>query len=82
MIFSVTSKKTESFGKGKYLSKDRFEIEPGLKVFFYDPESIVREFSPFGLVEFNEIDEPIKYMKGFDPVKLNFVLCKKHWHSV
>lgn len=77
MIFIVTSKKTELFGKGRYLSKDRFEIEPGLKVFFYDSDSIVREFSPFGLVEFREIEEPVKFMEGVDPLRLYFVVCQK-----
>jgi SAM-dependent methyltransferase len=77
MIFVVTSKKTDLFGKGKYLSKDRFEIEPGLKVFFYDDDSITREFSPFGLAEYKEIDEPVKFMRGVDPMKLYFVVCKK-----
>jgi predicted SAM-dependent methyltransferase len=77
MIFIVTSKKMDRFGKGRYLSKDRFEIEPGLKVFFYDSDSIVREFSPFGLVEFREIEEPVKFMEGVDPLRLYFVICRK-----
>jgi SAM-dependent methyltransferase len=77
MIFVVTSKKTDLYGKGKYLSRDRFEIEPGLKAFFYDSESLVREFLPFGLVEYKEIGEPVKFMKGVDPLKLYYVVCKK-----
>jgi len=77
LIFVVTSKKMDLYGKGKYLSRDRFEIEPGLKVFFYDPDSIVREFSTFGLAEYKEIDEPVKFMEGVDPLKLYYVVCKK-----
>jgi len=77
MIFIVTSKVTELYGKGKYLSKDRFEIEPGLKVYFYDSDSIIREFSPFGLVEYREIKEPVKFMKGVEPLSLYFVVCRK-----
>lgn len=77
MIFVVTSKKADLYGKGKYLSRDRFEIEPGLKVFFYDPDSIEREFSLFGLVEYKEIEEPVKFMKGVDPLKLYYVVCGK-----
>ena len=50
MIFIVTSKKTDLFGKGRYLSKDRYEIVPGLKVFFYDSDSIVGNFPLLGLL--------------------------------
>lgn len=77
LIFVVTSKKMDLYGKGKYLSSDRFEIEPGLKAYFYDSESLVREFLPYGLVEYEEIDEPVKFMKGVDPLKLYFVVCRK-----
>jgi hypothetical protein len=77
MVCVVTSKEIDLFGKGKLISKDRFAVEPGLKVFFYDPESIVREFSPFGLVDFKEIEEPVKFMTGVDPVKLYYLVCKK-----
>lgn len=77
MIFTVTSKMIESYGKGRYLSKDRFEIEDGLKVFYYDPESIRKEFSQSGLIHFKEIEEPIRFAKGLEPLKLYFVLCKK-----
>jgi ubiquinone/menaquinone biosynthesis C-methylase UbiE len=77
MIFVVTSKETELFAKGRLLSKDRYEVEPGLKVFFYDQESIAREFSPCGLVDYKEIEEPVKFMKGVAPLKLYYVTCKK-----
>jgi SAM-dependent methyltransferase len=77
MIFTVTSKMIDSYGKGRYLSKDRFEVEEGLKVFYYDPETIRKEFSQFGLIHFKEIEEPIRFAKEFDPLKLYFILCKK-----
>lgn len=77
MIFAITSKKMDLYGKGRYLSRDRFEIEPGLKAFFYDSASIEREFSQFGLVECREIDEPVKFMEKADPLKLYFVICRK-----
>ncbi len=77
MIFSVTSKEMDLFGRGKQISKDRFKIEPGLNVFFYDSESIVKEFTPFGLIDHKLIDEPVKFMKGVAPMKLYFVVCRK-----
>jgi SAM-dependent methyltransferase len=77
MIFTIASNQMSMFGNGKYLSKDRYEILNGLKVFFYDSESVIREFSGFGLIEYKVIEEPIKHMTGQDPLKLIFVICKK-----
>jgi hypothetical protein len=77
MIFIVTSKQIEIYGTGKYLSKDRFEITKGLKVFFYDSESILKEFSDFGLTDCHDIEEPMKFMEGQNPLNLKLVVCKK-----
>lgn len=77
MIFVVACKQTNLYGRGRYLSKDRFEISKGLKVFFFDAESIAREFKNLGLIEFKNIEEPVKFMEGEDPVKMIFVVCKK-----
>lgn len=77
MVFVVASTQTGMYGTGKNLSKDRFEISKGLKVFFYDSKSVLKEFSPYGIIECEEIEEPIKFMKDQDPVKMLFVICKK-----
>lgn len=77
MIFAVVSQHANMYGKGKRLSKDRFEITKGLTVYFYDEEAITREFSDFGLMEHKDIEEPIKHMEGQEPLKLKFVICKK-----
>ena len=77
MAFTVVSCKSNMYGLGKKLSNDRFEISKGLNVFFYNSESLTKEFSDFGLVEYKEIDEPIKYMVGYDPLKCLYVVCKK-----
>jgi SAM-dependent methyltransferase len=77
MIFTVVSKKSAMYGNGKQLSKDRFEIMKGLNVFFYDVGSIKQEFEKFGLVEFSEIDEPIKHMIDEPPLKCFLVKCKR-----
>jgi hypothetical protein len=44
MIFTTVSKKSPMFGKGKQLDKDYFEIMEGVKMFFYDADSIKRDF--------------------------------------
>ena len=77
MIFTVVSKKASMYGNGKQLSKDRFEIMNGLRVFFYDSDTVKREFEQYGLVEFSEIDEPIKHMDNEPPLKCILVKCKR-----
>lgn len=77
MFFVIASKAMSLYGSGRFLSKDRYEISKGLKVFFYDQDSTIKEFSDFGIVEFKEVEEPIKYMVGQEPIKLIQVICKK-----
>ena len=77
MVFTVVSKKASMYGSGKQLSKDRFEIIKGLGVFFYDADSVRREFEKYGLVEFSEIDEPIKHLENEPPLKCILIKCKR-----
>ncbi|MCM3238835.1 class I SAM-dependent methyltransferase [Heyndrickxia oleronia] len=77
MIFTTVSKKAPMFGKGKQLDKDYFEIMEGVKMFFYDSDSIKQEFGDYGLVEFLEIDEPNKDMKNKPSINFILVKCKK-----
>ncbi|MGQ8335212.1 class I SAM-dependent methyltransferase [Sunxiuqinia sp. A32] len=78
MVFTVISIESEMFGTGKWLSKNRFKLSTGLKVFFYDDESIEKEFSKFGLIYYQNIDEPIKFMDDQEPLKCKFVICRKN----
>lgn len=57
MVFTAISKEAHTYGKGKFVSKDRYEIHEGVKMFFYDRESIHAEFDQAGLVEITEIKE-------------------------
>ncbi|MDX8340945.1 class I SAM-dependent methyltransferase [Draconibacterium sp. IB214405] len=77
MIFTVVSKKASMYGQGKQLSTDRFKLQNGLSVFFYTPDSIQKEYKRYGLVEFSELDEPIKHMENQPPLKCLMVKCKK-----
>src|SRR5690606_7627952 len=67
MMFTVISKKSPMYGHGKQLSKDRFEVMKGVGLFFYDSDSVRTEFEEYGLMEFTEIDEPIKHMDNEPP---------------
>lgn len=57
MVFTTISKEAHTYGKGKYISKDSYEIFDGVTMFFYDKESIHKEFSKSGLYEIIEIKE-------------------------
>ena len=77
MVFTTVSKKAPMFGKGKQLDKDYFEIMEGVKMFFYDSESIKKEFDQYGLIEVSEIDEPNKNAANKPSINFLFVKCKK-----
>lgn len=57
MVFTAISKQAMTYGKGKLISTDRYEIFDGVKMFFYDRTSIEAEFGAFGLFEITEISE-------------------------
>ena len=77
MIFTTISKEAPMFGKGKQLDKDYFEIMEGLKMFFYDSDSIKQEFGEYGLMEFSEVVEPHKNAENKPPFKFIMVKCQK-----
>lgn len=57
MVFTMISKEAATYGKGHFLSKDRYEIFEGVKMFFYDRESIEQEFRQAGLFDITTINE-------------------------
>jgi len=77
MVFVVVSDKNKLFENGKFVSQNRYMIEKGLTVFFYDSVAIEKEFAPFGLVEYREIDEPVKHLENEVPMKFWLVICRK-----
>lgn len=77
MVFTVVSKQAAMYGTGKKVSSDRFLMNNVLCVYFYDSNSIEKEFSDFEIIECRDIDEPIKFMEGQEPLKCKFVICKK-----
>ncbi|SNS00163.1 bifunctional 2-polyprenyl-6-hydroxyphenol methylase/3-demethylubiquinol 3-O-methyltransferase UbiG [Flavobacterium sp. ov086] len=68
MIFTAITKEAQTYGKGNFVSKDRYEIFDGVKMFFYDKESVHTEFDQFGLLEIIELDESFPFF---------FIKCKK-----
>lgn len=57
MIFTAITKEAPTYGQGTLISKDRFEMFGGVKIFFYDKETINDEFGDAGLFEVTEVTE-------------------------
>ena len=74
MIFTVISKKAPMYGQGPQLGEDWYERHPNLPMYFYGPESVEREFGPYGLVEFSEIDEVVGASESLPFIN---VVCKR-----
>ena len=77
MIFSTISKKDSLYAKGKLMSKNRFEVMKGAKLFFYDSDSIENEFKEYGLMDFSEINEPMKFNNNHPSMKFTIIKCKR-----
>lgn len=57
MVFTAITKQAVTYGQGTELSKDRFEMFGGVKIFFYDSETISEDFGEAGLFEVTEVIE-------------------------
>lgn len=57
MVFTVISKEAQTYGQGTLISKDRYEMFGGVRMFFYDQASIHAEFDEAGLFEITEVTE-------------------------
>lgn len=57
MVCTAITKEAQTYGQGKQIGKDRFEMFGGVQLFFYDKESIQEEFGNAGLFETTEVTE-------------------------
>ncbi|MGO3807020.1 MAG: class I SAM-dependent methyltransferase [Sphingobacterium sp.] len=57
MIFTAITKQSRTYGQGKRVGKDRFEMFGGVKMYFYDKEAVQEEFAKAGLFEITEVTE-------------------------
>ena len=57
MVFTAITKDAETYGRGTQISKDQFEMFGGVKIFFYDKETIEEDFGNAGLFEVTEVVE-------------------------
>ncbi len=77
MVFTLISKSSPNYGKGKELAKDTFEIGNGGQLFFYDLSTVHEQFEQFGLAEVVEIEEPNSHAIDKPSFKFFLVKCKK-----
>ena len=68
MVFTVITKDAQTYGQGTCIGKDRFEMFGGVKMFFYDMETIQEEFGKAGLFEVTEVNENYPFY---------FIKCKR-----
>ncbi|XZF16038.1 class I SAM-dependent methyltransferase [Chitinophagaceae bacterium MMS25-I14] len=73
MIFTAISKEAQTYGQGRFIDKDRYEIFDGVNMFFYDRASINAEFGGAGLFEITDVTENypfflIKCKKGANDI--------------
>jgi SAM-dependent methyltransferase len=68
MVFTAITKDAQTYGQGTEISKDRFEMFGGVKIFFYDRETIEEEFGNNGLFEVMEVKENYPF---------HLIKCKK-----
>ena len=71
MIFVTVSKEAFLYGRGKQLGENYFEVSEGMKMFFYDLDSIKEDFKNYGLFELSEIVEA-------NMLKFIIAKCKKN----
>jgi SAM-dependent methyltransferase len=57
MVFTVISKEAPTYGQGEWLSEDRYELFGGVKMYFYDEDSIQAEFGAAGLYAVEKVME-------------------------
>jgi len=76
MYFSVISKKASSYGNGKQIAPDTFVNAQGVQIFFYDSDTIQKDFGYYGLQETFEISEYSGTSKNasFDFIS---IVCRK-----
>lgn len=68
MIFAAITKEAHTYGQGKFISKDRYEIFDGVQMFFYDREAVATEFTEAGLFEVEEVADVFPFF---------LIKCKK-----
>lgn len=73
MVFTAITKEAQTYGQGTLISKDRFEMFGGVRIFFYDKETIDNEFMNSGLFDVTEVVENYPFY---------LIKCKKEQNEI
>jgi 2-polyprenyl-3-methyl-5-hydroxy-6-metoxy-1,4-benzoquinol methylase len=57
MVFTAITQDAQTYGQGTEISKNRFEMFGGVKLYFYNKEAVQQEFNKAGLYEIEDITE-------------------------
>ncbi|MBQ3420238.1 MAG: hypothetical protein IJH34_00925 [Romboutsia sp.] len=77
MIFTVVSKKAPLYGIGTKLAENYYELHNGIKLFFYDVESIEKDFGNYRLIDFVDMDDVHKGIVDKHQMNSWVIKCKK-----
>ena len=77
MIFVTLSTGDAAYGRGDRLGEHYFESPHGVRLYFYDEETIVNDFLDYGLIEADEVDDPKESQDGRPSRRFWWVVCQK-----
>ncbi len=79
IIFIALSINDARYGKGEKISRNTYLTKHGVELFFYDLKTLERKFEAYGLIETEEINEPVKITSEKPSQKFWKIICKKVW---
>lgn len=77
MVFVSIAKEDFRYGQGKEIGHDTFQMPYGVTLFFYDTDSIKRDFSKYGLIESIVINEPTVDIENTPKQRFWYIICRK-----
>lgn len=78
MVFITISKEDKRYGRGIEISTDTFETRHGIRLFFYDTESVKKDFGQYGLTEIMEIKERVNDREEKPTQHFLQIICQKN----
>ncbi|MGE3802101.1 MAG: methyltransferase domain-containing protein [Candidatus Kapaibacterium sp.] len=77
MVFVAISTNTPTYGEGVRLGRNWYQTKHGVELFYYDAESVDKEFGKYGLLEAKEIDEPVQKVENRASQRFWQIACRK-----
>lgn len=77
MVFVAISVSSPSYGEGKELAQHYYETPQGVRLFYYDAESVNSAFANFGLYKFSEISEAHQNAGNKPTLVFWEIICRK-----